>query len=74
MFLRHVTRDEPLRTSAWEASIALTQHSNDLLLVAIKQEIRRKARNGRPIKCQGWKGEKFGVNCVTRAGGFQHWR
>ena len=30
---------------------------------------------GRPIKCQGCKGERIGVNCVARyrEGEFQHW-
>ena len=27
----------------------------------------------RPIKCQGWKGERIGVNCVAWEGGFQQW-
>ena len=26
-----------------------------------------------PIKCQGWKGERIGVNCESREGEFQHW-
>ena len=28
---------------------------------------------GRPIKCQGWKGERIGVNYVAWEGKFQHW-
>ena len=28
---------------------------------------------GRPIKCQGWKGERIGVKWVAWEGGFQHW-
>ena len=27
----------------------------------------------RPIKCQGWNGERIGVNCVAWEGGFQQW-
>ena len=26
-----------------------------------------------PIKCQGWKGERIGVNCVAWEGEFQYW-
>ena len=26
-----------------------------------------------PIKRQGWKGERIGVNCVAWEGEFQHW-
>ena len=36
----------------------------------------REARGGGgggPIKCQGWKEERIGVNCVAWAGGFRHW-
>ena len=28
---------------------------------------------GRPIKCQGWKGERSGVNCAVWEGEFPHW-
>ena len=27
----------------------------------------------KPIKCQGWKGEGIGVNCVAWEGEFQNW-
>ena len=27
---------------------------------------------GRPIKCQGWNGERIGVNCVAWEGEFPH--
>ena len=27
---------------------------------------------GRPIKCQGWKGERIGINCVAWEGEFPH--
>ena len=27
---------------------------------------------GRPIKCQGWNGERIGVNCVAWEGQFPH--
>ena len=52
-------------------------------LLTIKLEIRVSQKleklgggeggEGRPIKCQGWKGETIGVNCVAWEGGFQHW-
>ena len=28
---------------------------------------------GGGIKCQGWKGERIGVNCVAWEGEFPHW-
>ena len=34
----------------------------------------REAWGGRPIKCQGWKGERIGGKWVAwGGGGFQHW-
>ena len=34
----------------------------------------REARGGgRSVKCQGWKGERIGVNFVVWEGDFPHW-
>ena len=47
-------------------------------LVTVYQEIRvsqnlAKLGGEGGIKCQGWKGERIGVNWVAWEGEFQHW-
>ena len=44
--------------------------------IAEPREPRRGWKGGEeetPIKCQGWTGERIGVNCVAGEGEFQYW-
>ena len=42
-----------------------------LLEICVSQNL-EKLGGGRPIKCQGWKGERIGINCVAWEGEFPH--
>ena len=43
----------------------------DLLLeIRVSQNLEK--LRGQPIKCQGWNGERIGINCVAWEGEFPH--
>ena len=51
-----------------------TSKSTGNTCIAEAREPRRGCQEETPIKCQGWKGERIGVNCVAWEGReFQHW-
>ena len=43
-----------------------------LLEICVSQNLEKLGGGGRPIKCQGWKGERIGINCVAWEGEFPH--
>ena len=45
-----------------------------LLEICVSQNLEKLGggAGGRPIKCQGWNGERIGVNCVAWEGEFPH--
>ena len=44
-----------------------------LLEICVSQNLKKlREVGGRPIKCQGWNGERIGVNCVAWDSEFPH--
>ena len=54
-------------------SVILMSGLTDLLEIRVSQNLAKLGGEGRPIKCQGWKGERTGINWVAWEGEFQHW-